>query len=184
MDLLKPIINDPAFFLISTSAVLGGLGVILETNIVRAGFSLVFCFSAIAGTYFTLRAPFVGASQILIYAVAITLVIVFALMLTSLKYDMSKIKGEREKNIFSAIISLGIFIVFSSCLTGNKWIETESPVCPKNTEVIGLKLLGSYILPFELISVLLLVALIGAVVIAKKDKRKERNNGNYSGTPS
>ena len=172
MTLIQEIIRDPAFFLISIVAVLGALGVILEKNIVRAGFSLVICFSAVAGTYFALRAPFVGASQILIYAVGITLIIVFALMLTSIKQDLPKLKGETGKNILSAIISLGVFFTFAFALTGNnKWLEVESMTCPKNTEVIGLKLLGTYALPFELISVLLLVALIGAVVIAKRDKK-------------
>ena len=172
MSMIQATINDPAFFLISIIAVFGALGVILEESIVRAGFSLVICFSAVAGTYFALRAPFVGASQILIYAVGITLIIVFALMLTNIKQDLPKLKGETGKNILSALISLGVFFTFAYALTGNKWPEiVESMTCPKNTEVIGLKLLGTYALPFELISVLLLVALIGAVVIAKRDKK-------------
>ena len=171
MEIVNSILKDPAFFGLSILAVIGGLGVILEKNIIRAGFSLVICFSAIAGTYFALQAPFVGASQILIYAVGITLIIVFALMLTSLKHDLPKLEGEVGKNIISAVISIGIFVTFSYALTGNKWTETEIMTCPKNTEVIGLKLLSTYALPFELISILLLVALIGAIVIAKKDKK-------------
>ena len=171
MELLKPIFNDLPFFLISTVAVLGALGVILEREIIRAGFSLVICFGAIAGTYFALHAPFVGASQVLIYAVGITLVIVFALMLTSQKQDLPKLQGEIFKNILSGMISMGIFIALACALTGNKWEETKIVTCPKNTEVIGLKLLSTYALPFELISVLLLVALIGAIVIAKRDRK-------------
>ena len=171
MQVLQPIINDPAFFLISMLAVVGALGVVLERNIVRAGLSLVLCFSAIAGTFFLLHAPFVGASQVLIYAVGITLVIVFALMLTSQKHDLSDIRGETGKNILSAVISTGIFATLAYALTGNKWQETLDILCPKNTEVIGLKLLSTYALPFELISLLLLIALIGAIVIAKKDKQ-------------
>lgn len=170
MEILKPILFDPVFFGISFLAVLGALGVILEKNIIRAGFSLVVCFSAVAGTYFSLKAPFVGTSQILIYAVGITLIIVFALMLTSLKQELPKISGEGGKNILSALISIGLFITLAYALTGNKWIVAEQITCPKNTEVIGLKLLSTYALPFELISVLLLVALIGALVIAKRDK--------------
>ena len=176
MEILKPILNDPAFFALSILAILGALGVILEVSIIRAGFSLVICFSAISGTYFALRAPFVGASQILIYAVGITLVIVFALMLTSLKHDMPKLEGEGGKNLLSGIIAIGIFITFSYILTGNKWLENAVPTCPKNTEVIGLNLLGSYALPFELISILLLIALIGSVVIAKKDKLEKNKD--------
>ncbi|OGI20799.1 MAG: hypothetical protein A3B68_09700 [Candidatus Melainabacteria bacterium RIFCSPHIGHO2_02_FULL_34_12] len=166
------ILHEPEFFVLSVIALAGALGVILEANIIRAGFSLVICFGAISGTYFALSAPFIGASQILIYAVGITLVIVFALMLTSLKHGLPKIEGEAGKNILSALIAIGIFITFSITLTGaNKWQINDLLPCPKNTEVIGLKLLGSYALPFELISVLLLVALIGAIVIAKRDKK-------------
>lgn len=162
--------NDPAFFIFSLIAILGALGVVVEKNIIRAGFSLVISFGAIAGTYFALRAPFVGASQILIYAVGITLVIVFALMLTSMKAEFPKTESEDAKNIVNGLISLGIFATFTYALTGNKWPVTSMISCPKNTEVIGLKMLGDYGLPFELVSVLLLVALIGAIVMAKKDK--------------
>ncbi len=173
MEVLKSILSDPAFFGLSLLAILGALGVIMEKNIVRAGFSLVICFGAIAGTYFALKAPFVGASQILIYAVGIMLVIVFALMLTSQKHDLPKIKNESTRNLINAVISIGIFATFSYALTGNKWFPNEVISCSRNTEVIGLKLLGDYALPFELISVLLLSALIGAIVIAKRDKKEE-----------
>ena len=173
MEVLKPLLNDPAFFGLALLAIMGALGVIMEKNIVRAGFSLVICFGAVAGTYFALRAPFVGASQILIYAVGIMLVIVFALMLTSQKQDLPKIKNESTRNLINAVISVGIFATFSYALTGNKWFPSEVISCPRNTEVIGLKLLGYYALPFELISVLLLAALIGAIVIAKRDKKEE-----------
>ena len=170
--LLKLILNDLPFYSISTIIILGALGVVLEKSIVRAGFSLVVCFGSVAGVYFLLQAPFVGASQVLIYAVGITLVVVFALMLTSLKHEPPKEKGKLLHSIFSVLVSIGIFATLSLVLTGNKWIETTNiATCPKNTEVIGLELLGPYVLPFELVSVLLLVALIGAVVIAKKDKK-------------
>ena len=157
---------------LSLLAILGALGVKIEKNIVRAGFSFVICFGAVSGTYFALRAPFVGASQILIYAVGIMLIIVFALMLTSQKHEMQEVKGELNRNIINAVISIGIFTTFSYALTGNKWFPSEVISCPRNTEVIGLKLLGYYALPFELVSVLLLTALIGAIVIAKRDKRE------------
>ena len=173
MDVLDKILGDPAFFAFSVLAILGALGVILEANIVRAGFSLVICFGAVAGTFFALHAPFVGASQILIYAVGITLVIVFALMLTSLRHDFPKMKSELTRNIVNILVSLGLFAGLAYTLTGGKWLTSEVFTCPRNTEVLGLKLLGYYVLPFELVSVLLLVALIGAIVIAKKDKLKE-----------
>ena len=171
-EIFSALKQDPAFFALGILVLTFALGVVLESNIVRAGFSLVVTFGGVAGVYFLLRAPFVAASQILIYAVGITLVIIFGLMLTSFKQELPKLKGEIGKNLLSAVISLGIFITFSIALLGGKWNITEVPtICPKNTEVIGLGMLSSYVLPFELISVLLLVALIGAIVIAKKDKK-------------
>ena len=169
--IVENILSDPAFFIISLTSIAFSLGVILEKNIVRAGFSLVICFGSVAGAYFAMKAPFVAASQILIYAVGITLVIIFGLMLTNFKEEMPKIRGEGRNNLVSAVIAIGIFASFSYSLTGNKWGIVDSPmVCPKNTEIIGMKLLSTYVLPFELISVLLLIALIGAIVIAKRDK--------------
>ena len=163
--------NNLAFYAVSILAIISALGVIMEKNIVRAGIFLVICFGTIASVYFLLRAPFVGASQILIYAVGITLVIIFAIMLTNPKQDLPYIQGEIGKNVLSAVVSLGVFSTLAYALTGGKWEITNAITCPKNTEVIGLKLLGPYILPFELISVLLLVAFIGAIVIAKKDRQ-------------
>ena len=113
MDILKAFLNDPAFFVLGSLSIVCALGVILEKNIVRAGFLLVICFGAIAGNYFSLKAPFVAASQILIYAVGITLVIVFALMLTSLKHDLPHIKGEEIKNFFAAAVSISVFATLS-----------------------------------------------------------------------
>ncbi len=170
--LLKLILNDLPFYMVSTIIILGALGVVLEKSIVRAGFSLVICFGAVAGVYFLLQAPFIGASQVLIYAVGITLIVVFALMLTSLKHELPKDKNKLLHLILSFLVSLGVFTTLSLVLTGGKWTEVaDITTCPKNTEIIGLKLLGPYVLPFELVSILLLVALIGAVVIAKKDKK-------------
>ena len=171
-EILSTLKQDPVFFMFGILLVGFSLGVVLESSIVRAGFSLVITFGSVAGIYFLLRAPFVAASQILIYAVGITLVIIFGLMLTSFKQDFPKIKGELGKNLLSAVIALGVFVTFSIALLGGKWTVTELPIsCPKNTEVIGLGMLSSYVLPFELISILLLLALIGAIVIAKKDKK-------------
>ncbi len=168
--LINNLLQDPAFFFLSTLSIATALGVILEKNLVRAGLLLVISFGTIAGNYFALKAPFVGASQILIYAVGITLVIVFALMLTSQRIDLPKLPGESAKHLSCSSIALALFALLSFTLTGNKWSFNNFPICPKNTEIIGLKMLGTYTLPFELISVLLLVAIIGAVVIAKKDK--------------
>lgn len=177
-DIIENILSDIPFFFISFVSIAFALGVILEKKIVRAGLSLVVCFGAVAGAYFAMKAPFVAASQILIYAVGITLVIIFGLMLTSQKPDAMMDPGEIGKNLMSALISVGLFTVFAFSLTGGKWGIFESPLsCPRNTEIIGLKMLSSYVLPFELISVLLLVALIGAVVIAKKDKLEEGKVG-------
>lgn len=171
---MDTILQDPAFFILSIISITTALGVLIEKNLVRAGLLLIMSFGTIAANYFALKAPFVGASQVLIYAVGITLVIVFALMLTSQKHDLKTLPGDGAKNITSASISIAIFAVLSFALTGDKWQTREVLICPKNTEVIGLKLLGSYALPFELISVLLLVALIGAVVIAKKDTLRDK----------
>lgn len=173
--MLENLIEDAPFFIISFFCVLFALGVILSKSIVRAGLCLLVCFGSISGIYFLLQAPFVAASQILIYAVGITLVIIFGVMLTNVKDEPDLLVGEDKRNMIAGVVSFALFALLGLSLTVGSWGLSEAPlVCPKNTEIIGLKLLSTYILPFELISVLLLVSLIGAIVIAKKDKPCEK----------
>lgn len=179
-----------SFYFLATASVLCSLGMIFNKNLVRAGFTLIGSFVAIAGIYFMLSANFVGVSQILIYAVGIVLVIVFAIMLCSLKdpatqesadEDSDKSQGFSLKNITAFIFSCGIFALLVNVINSIDWISIAkinnfmhrdvniAEVTKIYTNQIGYLMLNDYILGFELVSVLLLIVLIGVIIISKKE---------------
>ena len=116
MEFLESLSSIP-FYLLSLVTIICSLGMILNPNLVRAGFTLIGSFAAISGFYFMLNANFVAVSQVLIYAVGIVLVIVFALMLCSLKDEASKLQesiaSSKLKLISSTIISAVTFSILS-----------------------------------------------------------------------
>ena len=187
MEFLESLSSIP-FYLLAAITVICSLGMILNPNLVRAGFTLIGSFAAISGFYFMLSANFVAVSQVLIYAVGIVLVIVFAVMLCSLKEEASKVKdyifASKPKAAFSIVISALVFSVLSfviqsqdwetiTRLTGaSKYANLVDMVDEKYTSQIGYLMLNKYLLPFELISVLLLVVLVGVIILSKKEINK------------
>ncbi len=188
MDFLNSI-SYIGFYALAAITIICAFGMIFNPNLVRAGFTLIGCFTAIAGLYFTLYANFVAVSQILIYAVGIVLVIVFAVMLCSLKdtaADMPNTETAEGSELFmrrcfATAISAGIFYVLSYIITHQNWelikhltgAVSHEPVIERisstYTTSIGFQMLREYLIPFELISVLLLVVLVGVVILSKKN---------------
>ncbi len=181
MELLQDFSYIP-FFILATVAVSCALSMITNPNLVRAGFTLIGCFCAISGIYFLLAANFVAVSQVLIYAVGIVLVIVFAVMLCSLKQDADKNELDRSTNNFSAaIICAALFAVMVVVIKSQDWwtiahvsgaeryTEMIAEVSQQYTSQIGSLMLSNYVLPFELVSVLLLIVLVGVIILSKKD---------------
>lgn len=188
MDLLNQYSHLP-FFILASITVICSLGMILLPNLVRAGFLLIGSFCAIAGLYFVLAANFVAISQILIYAVGIVLVIIFAVMLCSLKErasdstqcETSDCVEINSRKVLAFLVALGFFITMVYVINAQDWsaiahisgAEMHTGIIPQlsreYTSRIGQLMLSRYILPFELISVLLLVILVGVIILSKKN---------------
>lgn len=189
MELLANYSHIP-FFILASIAVICALSMIFNPNLIRAGFTLIGSFVAIAGLYFVLYANFVAVSQILIYAVGIVLVIVFAVMLCSLKEtasdvpddeDVSQIADIGRRRIVALIICSLLFALLIYVINSQDWLAIAHvsgaemqmqhiPLIAKNyTFQIGNSMLSYFILPFELISVLLLTVLVGVIILSKKN---------------
>ena len=157
-----------AFLGLAFVAVLGGILLIQLTKVVHMVLALVFTFISIAGIYLLLSAEFVAVVQILLYSGAITIVMLFGIMLTN-NQKQEEEKGNRWRKILLLLGILGFaFAVYIGIY------NLDIPVQPTtlheaNTEQIGIALFSKFVIPFELMSVLLLVALVGAIVLAKKD---------------
>jgi NAD(P)H-quinone oxidoreductase subunit 6 len=147
------------------------LGVVLLSNIVYSAFLLGGVFISISGLYILLNADFVAAAQILIYVGAINVLIVFAIMLVNKREDFTDIPQRWIRTGATALVCVGLFALLGTMVLVTPWsIDSTSPAVVENTIVtIGKHFFSDYLLPFELASVLLLMAMIGAIVLARRD---------------
>ena len=157
-----------AFIGLALVAVGGGVLLITLTKVVHMVIALVFTFLGIAGIYMLLSAEFVAIVQILIYSGAITIVMLFGIMLTKHQENDAPAKGGWGN--FSLLAAIAGFAVAVYLGIYNLDIPVQpTALHEENTKQIGIELFSKYVIPFEVMSVLLLVALVGAIVLAKKD---------------
>ncbi|OGQ18727.1 MAG: hypothetical protein A2138_03925 [Deltaproteobacteria bacterium RBG_16_71_12] len=163
------------FVLLSAVAIAGALGATTIDDLPRALLSLVLFFFGVAALFFMLHAEFIGVVQVLVYVGAVAVLFVFAIVLTRARLqatDIGRLVPSRVLGIFGAA-------VVGAGLAGVVARTTDVPlpaVAPAGTTApIGEALMTRYLLPFEIVSVLLTAALIGAVVIALDDGAERRD---------
>ncbi|MFJ7930519.1 NADH-quinone oxidoreductase subunit J [Peribacillus sp. NPDC096448] len=157
-----------AFIGLALVAIVGGVLLITLTKVVHMVIALVFTFLGVAGIYMLLSAEFVAIVQILIYSGAITIVMLFGIMLTKHQENDAPAKGGWGN--FSLLAAIAGFAVAVYLGIYNLDIPVQpTALHEENTKQIGIELFSKYVIPFEVMSVLLLVALVGAIVLAKKD---------------
>jgi NAD(P)H-quinone oxidoreductase subunit 6 len=160
-----------SFIILAVMVVGAALGVVLFDKIVYSAFLLGGVFISISGIYLLQNADFVAAAQILVYVGAINVLILFAIMLVNKKEDYAPIPRRWIRKGAAAAVSIGLFGLLSVMLLRTNWKVDLSVVPPAlPIETLGEHLFSDYLLPFELASVLLLMALIGAVVLARREE--------------
>ena len=158
------------FAILSSVVVLGAIGVVFLNNIVYSAFLLGGVFMSVAGLYLLLNASFVAAAQILVYVGAVNVLILFAIMLVNKREDLPPIKGLKIRKILSGIVCSGLLTLLIRVDLITNWnLPGPISIGDISTERIGEHLFTDYLLPFELASVLLLMAMIGAIVLARRD---------------
>jgi NAD(P)H-quinone oxidoreductase subunit 6 len=158
------------FALLSATLVLGALGVVLLPNIVYSAFLLGGVFLSVAGLYLLLNASFVAAAQVLVYVGAVNVLILFAIMLVNKKENLAAIPGLALRRVLSGAVCGGLLVLLTRVAISTPWPQNGvEPVGEDATIRIGEHLFSDYLLPFELASVLLLMAMIGAIVLARRD---------------
>lgn len=163
---------DILFWVLSGLAVSSALGVILSRNPVNSVMFLILTFFAISGHYILMNAQFLAIVNIIVYAGAIMVLFLFVIMLMNLNADVEPQKGQLVQ--LAGVISGGVlFLVVLAAIKTAKPVEMD-----KTSSDIGLitnlgrVLFTKYVLPFEISSVLFLSAMIGAIVIGKKEETK------------
>lgn len=160
------------FTLVAAVAVLTGLMVVTCRNPINSALSLIATFFCLATLYVMLDAPFMAAIQVLVYAGAIMVLIVFVIMLLNVRSEAGK-RYTHATVIGTIIGCLLLFVTFSflnnSSLTGMRGqLDTAYINKVGNTELIAKSMFVDFLLPFEITSILLLVAIVGAVVLSKR----------------
>lgn len=163
-----------AFFILSLLTIGGAVFMISFTRVVHMVISLGVTFLSIAGLFVLLGAEFVAVSQVLVYSGAISILMLFGIMLT--KHDATEESNGRSwKNISSLLFVAIFFVIMFFGIQNTVWPSpadvTNSNV--SNVKEIGIEVFTKYVIPFELVSVLLLVALVGAIIMAKKEGEGE-----------
>ena len=158
------------FGVLATAVVVGALGVVMLPNIVYSAFLLGGVFLSVAGLYLMLNASFIAAAQILIYVGAVNVLILFAIMLVNKKEAMGASPGVGLRRVLSTGVCIGLFALLLRVAFSTPW-ATPGPAAIGEDAVIrlGEHFFSDYLLPFELASVLLLMAMIGAIVLARRD---------------
>jgi NAD(P)H-quinone oxidoreductase subunit 6 len=159
-----------SFIVLTVMMISAALGVVLFEKIVYSAFLLGAVFMSIAGLYVLQNADFVAAAQVLIYVGAVNVLILFAIMLVNKKEDYAPVSGRWIRKAAAAFVSTGLFALLTTMLLRTNWqINLSAPLPSSPIEVMGEHFFSDFLLPFELASVLLLMALIGAVVLARKE---------------
>lgn len=169
---MNPPVATPFFFyLLSGTMILGGILVITRKNAVHSAMALIATLLAQAGLYLMLYAPFVAGVQIILYAGGIMVLFLFVIMLINIERTMKERQFNKQWLVgIAAAAALGALFI-TVYTKGRNLFPTSSrvPVFEnQNTQVVGTLLYGQYMFAFEIASLLLLVAIIGAVVMAKK----------------
>ena len=160
---------DDLLFMGLAAAMLGAaLLVVTMRDIIRCGLAMIVCFGALAGLYVLAGATVVAAAQVLVYIGAISVLVLFAIMLTQTKAAPSSLVFQTQAfpaAIASAILALLIAITVAS----TDWPATGTRIATSATD-LATALFNDYILAFEVVSVLLLAAVIGGVFLAKRER--------------
>lgn len=160
---------DSIFYIFAFIVILSSIVVVTARNIVYSAFALLFTFFSVAGIYVLLSADFIAVVQVIIYVGGILVLIIFGVMLTN-KITNVEIKTE-SIHVVPTTIAVGILGgVLVAAFTKMEWLKSEPIQYEKTIVEIGKKIITDYMLLFELAGIILLVALIGAVMMARKKK--------------
>lgn len=158
---------DALFWILASVLVIAGLLVVSMRDIIRCGLAMIVCFGALAGIYVLIGAPLIGAAQVIVYIGAISVLILFAIMLTQTKDAPARLVFQTQSGA-AAIASLVIAIAIGLAVSATDWAASAVRV-EVDTTVLARLIFTDFVLPLEIVSVLLLAAVIGGVFLAKRE---------------
>jgi NADH:ubiquinone oxidoreductase subunit 6 (subunit J) len=162
-------LDDALFVVLAALMLVSGLAVVTLRDIIRCGLAMIVCFSALAGIYVVVGAPLVAAAQVLVYIGAISVLVLFAIMLTQSKRAPARLVFQTQA-VPAAVVSVLVAVLLALTVVATNWSDLDRRV-RQATDTLATTLFRDYVLAFEVVSVLLLMAVIGGVFLAKREGR-------------
>jgi NADH-quinone oxidoreductase subunit J len=160
--------QNVAFWILAVAMVLAAIGVVRTRNIVHAALYLVVVLAGAAAQYILLAAEFVAWVQVLIYIGAVVILFLFGIMLT--RAPMGEVSGLDNRQRWPALVAslalLGTLVALLADAYGRSKVVLTAPT---STSTLATSIFKTYVVPFEAVSILLLAALVGAIVLARRD---------------
>ena len=159
--------DDLLFIILSTVMIGTAILVVTLRDIIRCGLAMMVSFAALAGLYVLIGAPLVAAAQVLIYIGAISVLILFAIMLTQTKAGPARLVFQTQA-VPAAIAAAVLALLIALTVGATNWNAVDAPI-RVGTAILAQVLFDQFVLPFEIVSVLLLAAVIGGIFLAKRE---------------
>ncbi len=160
--------EEVIFYFVAALTVLGALGVVLARNVVHSALFLIVALMAVAAVFILLSAEFLAIVQVLIYGGAVTILILFAMMLTRVRDMPGALDGPQRP--FAAVAAVAFLVISIVAVVSAEWPGETEEVTVIAFSDLGDKLFRNWAAPFEVASLVLLVALIGAIILARGEE--------------
>ena len=159
--------QELVFIGVAAGTIYSAFWVVVSSNLIRSAVSLLFTLIGIAGLYVFLYADFIAATQVIIYVGGILVLIIFGVMVTN-KIENPEIGSTSRNQLFGSMGAVFILSLVLTVVMRTEWKVGEMVTREETVHTIGNMLMNDYVLPFEVVSVLLLAALIGAAYLSRR----------------
>jgi NADH-quinone oxidoreductase subunit J len=163
--------DDATFAALATLMLVSALAVVTMRDIIRCGLAMIVSFLSLAAIYVVVGAPLVAAAQVIVYIGAISVLILFAIMLTQSKAAPARLVFQTQA-IPAAIAAIVLAVIIGLGAVATDW-GAAAARARVATDALAQVLFNQYVLPFEVVSVLLLAAVVGGVFLAKRESGEE-----------
>ena len=160
--------SDLLFLFISILIIVSAVNVVISSQLIYSAVSLLFTLFGVAGLYVFLYADFMAATQVIIYVGGILVLIIFGVMLTN-KIDTPNIVSSSSNQVIGFFAASFLFLIQLAVIVKTDWKQGATQQAESTIDIIGSMLLWDYFLAFEIVSVLLLAALIGAAFLSRRN---------------
>ncbi|MEM7031188.1 MAG: NADH-quinone oxidoreductase subunit J [Chloroflexota bacterium] len=173
-DLSEIPIQQTIFIVMALLTLAGGVGVVASRSLFHSALYLVLSFLGVSGLYILLSAGFLAVVQLMVYVGAVSILILFAIMFSREPMSPAGSRGQANTQWWLGLpIALTLFFAMFGVLASVEWPVKDVAPTQDSVQQLGEAFLGSYLIPFEIVSILLSVALIGAVMLAREKTEAE-----------